>query len=339
MSVKAGKTYDDDNVFIMLPTKIMKIQGLTPAEKHILARIAGFDRYYESPTRCSELLGYSVETIKAARKKLESAGYIKCVSQTWRGKKYVAEAKWKIPKDFLKKARKMQRELFGLEDDYTEDEENTKTADTTKNLEKKRGVYTEGEGGIAIPPYTKKEKNLNPPFTPPQVGGNGMVIPPQQASEEKEEKTHGAETFKVSQQPKKAVEKPKVVITASKSEPRQRMTQTFERKYPDLVEIRAQIIDYLQDNYIPIFSMKSLNRGLIALANAYRSEEDSQQHLRVLNGYLKFLNSPQYKYQCQMNKYCPRISRQADIFDKMYKIRDFAHDSSRWYDPSKTLTP
>lgn len=75
--------------FITLSYEILKLNNINPTEKILLARIAGFDEYFESSAKCAELMCLKEDTISKAKRHLVELGYITETANTGRGKKYV----------------------------------------------------------------------------------------------------------------------------------------------------------------------------------------------------------------------------------------------------------
>lgn len=70
---------------------ILSDKNLNPAEKMVYARICYFEEFFESAAATAEYLGLREWTVQSAKRKLERLGYIKCVKNTGRGKRYVAD--------------------------------------------------------------------------------------------------------------------------------------------------------------------------------------------------------------------------------------------------------
>ncbi len=70
---------------------ILSDENLTPAEKMVYARICYFIEFFESVEATAKYLGLKIWTIQSAKRKLEKLGYIICVQNTGRGKRYVAD--------------------------------------------------------------------------------------------------------------------------------------------------------------------------------------------------------------------------------------------------------
>lgn len=84
--------------FVTMKLSICRMTDITPADKIVLARIAGFDDYFESAEKCAELLGYTPGTVRKVKQKLEKKGYIIATSNNGRGKHYVAREDFRVKK-------------------------------------------------------------------------------------------------------------------------------------------------------------------------------------------------------------------------------------------------
>lgn len=79
---------DGEIKFVILTQDILADKELTLAEKFVLARISGFETFYESNEATGELLGISPRTVKTAKQTLERLGYIRVIANNGHGKKY-----------------------------------------------------------------------------------------------------------------------------------------------------------------------------------------------------------------------------------------------------------
>ena len=75
--------------YAILTQQILADKQLTLSDKIVLARISGFDKYWESLDHCADFLGISPSQVSISRAKLEKLGYIKCIENTGRGKVYI----------------------------------------------------------------------------------------------------------------------------------------------------------------------------------------------------------------------------------------------------------
>lgn len=76
------------NRFIVMREWVLRDKNLSSTDKIVYARMCSFDIYFESAEECAEFLGMSERQVREARRKLEKYGYIKCVVNDGRGKKY-----------------------------------------------------------------------------------------------------------------------------------------------------------------------------------------------------------------------------------------------------------
>lgn len=90
------ETAGTPNKFIVMRQEVLEDKNLTVVEKMVYARICTFDTYFESSEACGQVLGLSHRQVERAKRKLEKAGYIKCVTNTGRGKQY--KPKYDLPK-------------------------------------------------------------------------------------------------------------------------------------------------------------------------------------------------------------------------------------------------
>lgn len=110
----------------------------------------------------------------------------------------------------------------------------------------------------------------------------------------------------------------------------------FEKRRPELVEVRNRLISLLRERGISTvgkerqveLQCEKIEKSLGC------SSEDAES---ILSGYADFLESGAYHFQLKKNKYTPRLTSVSDISGKFDKIRSFKNDTSRWYDPNKHL--
>lgn len=123
------ETAGTPNKFIVLRQEVLYDKNLSKTDKFVYARIATFDEYFESAESCAEVLGLSKRQVEDAKRRLEKAGYIKCLANTGHGKRY--KAVYDIPKSVGQTYRKMQsRPTENCRSDLQ------KTVDIDKTLEK-----------------------------------------------------------------------------------------------------------------------------------------------------------------------------------------------------------
>lgn len=74
--------------FILIPIEIFNDKRLTPCDKLIYGRINKFAEFYEAAATTGELLGISERQVKRSKQVLEQLGYIECIAETSKGKRY-----------------------------------------------------------------------------------------------------------------------------------------------------------------------------------------------------------------------------------------------------------
>jgi len=84
------ETEQQQKKIVVMNSDIINDKELTPSEKLVYARICFFDEFFEQAEATAEYLGISTDKVKRAKQKLEKLGYIVCVTNTGRGKRYVA---------------------------------------------------------------------------------------------------------------------------------------------------------------------------------------------------------------------------------------------------------
>ena len=77
--------------YVLLTQSILGNKELTSCEKLILARITGFEKFFESNEATAEFLGVSLRTVQYAKKHLKELGYIVEIEDTGHGKVYIAD--------------------------------------------------------------------------------------------------------------------------------------------------------------------------------------------------------------------------------------------------------
>lgn len=76
--------------FLVIPFSVLADERLTPIDKLTYGRALFFDQFFEAPSRTAKILGCSENQIKISKRKLETLGLIKCISNDGRGKTYIA---------------------------------------------------------------------------------------------------------------------------------------------------------------------------------------------------------------------------------------------------------
>ena len=76
--------------YVILTQDILEDSRITLAEKIVLARISGFEIFFESADKTAEKLNISVDKVRKAKQNLAKLGLITEITDTGRGKQYVA---------------------------------------------------------------------------------------------------------------------------------------------------------------------------------------------------------------------------------------------------------
>ena len=76
--------------WVMIPMSVMTDDRLTLADKVVFGRAFFFETFFESPARTASVLGISENKVKISKRKLEQLGYLECIGNDGRGKKYIA---------------------------------------------------------------------------------------------------------------------------------------------------------------------------------------------------------------------------------------------------------
>lgn len=150
---------------------------------------------------------------------------------------------------------------------------------------------------------------------------------------------------KVKQEEKKIIphqynESVKVFITASEDESETRTTRKnkdFTIKYKDYMDAWDKGVDTVKYLQLPYNSKPELQKSFAGLVSRY-SEVKPEDFNESLLRYYDYLMSSTYAYQLEKNKFCPRLTKATDIFDKFKQIAEFKNNPDRQYDPSKVLT-
>ena len=77
--------------YVLLTQSILSEKSLTTNEKIVLARISGFERFFESNESTAEFLGISERTVRTAKNHLQELGYIVEIKDTGHGKVYAPD--------------------------------------------------------------------------------------------------------------------------------------------------------------------------------------------------------------------------------------------------------
>lgn len=89
-----GQNEQKEMHFVILTQEIIESDQLNFAEKIILARITGFETFFEASSKTAEALHTSETIVQRAKRKLVKLGYIHEIGNTGRGKIYQANL-WK----------------------------------------------------------------------------------------------------------------------------------------------------------------------------------------------------------------------------------------------------
>lgn len=89
-----GQNEQKEMHFVILTQEIIESDQLNFAEKIILARITGFETFFEASSKTAEALHTSETIVQRAKRKLVKLGYIQEIGNTGRGKIYQANL-WK----------------------------------------------------------------------------------------------------------------------------------------------------------------------------------------------------------------------------------------------------
>lgn len=82
--------YDQARLFISVPFEIMLDERLTLADKFIYGRALFFHELFESVEKTAAFIGISVSQAQKSKLKLEKLGFLQCIEDTGRGKRYKA---------------------------------------------------------------------------------------------------------------------------------------------------------------------------------------------------------------------------------------------------------
>ena len=82
--------YEQSRLFISVPFEIMLDERLTLADKFIYGRALFFHELFESVEKTAAFIGISVSQAQKSKLKLEKLGFLQCIEDTGRGKRYKA---------------------------------------------------------------------------------------------------------------------------------------------------------------------------------------------------------------------------------------------------------
>ena len=85
------QNYQIEARYVILTQSILGDKSLTSSDKLLLARISGFERFFEANETTAEFLGISERTIREAKQRLLRLGYIVEIANTGHGKIYAPD--------------------------------------------------------------------------------------------------------------------------------------------------------------------------------------------------------------------------------------------------------
>lgn len=88
--------YGQSRLFISVPFEAMLDERLTLADKFIYGRALFFHELFESVEKTAAFIGISVSQAQKSKLKLEKLGFLRCIEDTGRGKRYEAVYNKKI---------------------------------------------------------------------------------------------------------------------------------------------------------------------------------------------------------------------------------------------------
>ena len=114
---------NNEKRFIMIPMEIMMDDRLTLADKAVYGRGHFFNEYFESAAETAKLLGISENQVKISKRKLESLGFMTCIANAGRGKRYITLTPWqhgRLSKSDTQTVRNCQSDDQNLTPEYKE---------------------------------------------------------------------------------------------------------------------------------------------------------------------------------------------------------------------------
>ena len=138
---------DHEIRFVILTQEILQDERLNEREKIVLARITGFDEFFESVSETANFLHMSELVVQRAKRKLEKLGYIEVLADTGRGKRYRASL-WKTQQRCDKKViadmTEKSYQILPKSQTYNKDINKDKVFigdESQKNVEKSKTEY------------------------------------------------------------------------------------------------------------------------------------------------------------------------------------------------------
>ena len=143
--------------FVILTQEILADEHTNAIEKIVLARICGFDEFFESSEKTTKTLHTTPIVVQRAKRKLEKLGYIEVVSDTGRGKIYRPSHKklWASSSRYDKKVRAASTKKLGQHQQKS-------------NTENKERIKREYKGADA--PADEQKENQKESEQPKQYG-------------------------------------------------------------------------------------------------------------------------------------------------------------------------
>lgn len=74
--------------YCLLSDTLLACNEITVYEKIVFARMSGFETFFEAPEKTAQFLNISTDKVRKAKQKLEKLGFITCIENTPKGKKY-----------------------------------------------------------------------------------------------------------------------------------------------------------------------------------------------------------------------------------------------------------
>ena len=152
----------EDKLFIVVHKQILELDGLSFSEKLVLARIAGFETYYESKEHLSAFFGGTINplTCRKIKAKLVALGLVLVVKDTGRGKVYQCNfEKLGIPKPDEKRTQEKvaQEQLLGESAINSAVESSTTVLPYNKVKKKDKNIVLKNNIGSSSPDTSTKQ--------------------------------------------------------------------------------------------------------------------------------------------------------------------------------------
>lgn len=125
-------------LYAILTQRILGDKNLNHTDKIVLARISGFEKFFESAKATADFCGMTERQVADAKRKLEKLGYIQCVENTGRGKAY------RTAPNYLWQGRPTEKRISDLRQNVEQ------TYDETYTYNKERLNYITLKGDEAV---------------------------------------------------------------------------------------------------------------------------------------------------------------------------------------------